>query len=186
MISTDRLILRRWKNEDLIPFASICAEPEVMQFMPKPLGKKESEAMIKRIEDHFEKQGFGLFALEKKDSKKFIGYTGFMIPGFEHFFTPCVEIGWRLDKSEWNKGYATEAAKACLQYGFNILGFDKIYSFTSTINFPSIRVMEKIGMEYESNFYHPALPAGHSLSEHVLYRINNPAHQLNLSPGTIR
>ncbi len=90
---------------------------------------------MKRINSHFEQHGFGLLAVEKLNTKEFIGYAGFMIPPFESFFTPCIEIGWRLKKEEWNKGYATEAAQACLKYGFDTLQFKTLYSFTAVIKF---------------------------------------------------
>jgi ribosomal-protein-alanine N-acetyltransferase len=105
------------------------------------------------------------------DNGQFIGYTGFAHPTFESHFTPCVEIGWRLSKENWNQGFATEAALACLHYGFKKLAFNEIYSFTATINLPSIKVMEKIGMKKQGEFEHPALAEGHKLKTHVLYKI---------------
>jgi RimJ/RimL family protein N-acetyltransferase len=146
-------------------------DDEVMQYFPSVLTDEETIAMINRIRAHFEKHGFGLFALEKLSSKEFIGYTGFMIPSFESSFTPCVEIGWRLRKEDWGKGYATEAAKACLHYGFEVLGFEKIYSFTATINSRSEKVMQSIGMVKEGEFDHPKIALDHPLCRHVLYTI---------------
>jgi RimJ/RimL family protein N-acetyltransferase len=147
----------------------MCADPETMAYMPKILSVEETKQMVARIEAHFLKHGFGLYAVEKKDTKTFIGYTGLMVPAFESFFTPCTEIGWRIRRTEWNQGYATEAAKACLDFGFKNLGLKKIYSFTSVHNLASERVMQKIGLKREGNFRHPSLPAGHFLTEHLLY-----------------
>ena len=171
IITTERLGLRRWTEDDYLPFAKMNKDSEVMQYFPSLLTDGETAAMVNRINLHFEKHGFGLFALEKLSTKEFIGYTGFMIPSFESFFTPCVEIGWRLRKGDWGKGYATEAAKTCLYYGFEKLGFEKIYSFTSTINLRSERVMQAIGMIKEGEFNHPKIALENPLCRHVLYSI---------------
>ncbi|MEP6464936.1 MAG: GNAT family N-acetyltransferase [Parafilimonas sp.] len=171
IITTERLGLRKWKDEDCIPFAEMNKDETVMEFFPAKLTDEETIAFINRINLYFEKKDFGLYAIDKLATKKFIGYTGFMIPSFESFFTPCIEIGWRLKKEEWNKGYATEAAKACLQYSFDILNFNKIYSFTSTINFRSEKVMQKIGMIKEGEFDHPKIALNNKLCRHVLYAI---------------
>ncbi|MEO8710489.1 MAG: GNAT family N-acetyltransferase [Parafilimonas sp.] len=171
IITTERLGLRKWKDEDCISFAAINKDEAVMEYFPTTLTDEETISMINRICLHFEKNGFGLYAIDKLATKQFIGYTGFMIPSFESFFTPCIEIGWRLKKEEWNKGYATEAAKACLQYGFETLGFNKIYSFTSTINLRSEKVMQKIGMIKEGEFDHPKIALNNKLCRHVLYAI---------------
>ena len=171
MIKTERLVLRKWMQADSIPFAEMNKDKEVMQYFPSVLSDEETAAMINRIGLHFEKYGFGLYALEKISTKEFIGYTGFMIPSFESFFTPCVEIGWRLRKEDWGKGYATEAAKACLHYGFETLGFEEIYSFTSKINLRSEKVMQAIGMIKEGEFDHPNISLNHSLCRHLLYKI---------------
>jgi len=169
VIETERLILRRWKNEDIPTFIELCADHKVMEFLSAPLTPTEAKITVKRILGHFKKHGFGLYAIEQKETKKFIGFTGFMIPNFEHFFTPCVEIGWRIKSTEWKKGFATEAATSCLRFGFSKLGFKKIHSFTSIHNLASERVMQKIGLHRKGTFFHPMLPSDHLLSEHVLY-----------------
>jgi RimJ/RimL family protein N-acetyltransferase len=129
--------------------------------------------MMARMEEHFEKHLFGLFAVEEKESGVFIGFTGLSIPRFESHFTPCVEIGWRLDKAYWGKGYATEAALSVLAAGFDRLGLEEIVSFTSLLNQRSIAVMERLKMTRNpsDDFEHPALPEGHPLRKHILYRI---------------
>lgn len=171
IISTERLGLRRWVESDIKPFIEINTDPDVMKYYPSVLSAEESIAMVDRIDDHFNKRKFGLFAVELKSTNQFIGYTGFSIPGFISFFTPCVEIGWRFNKNHWGKGYATEAANACLDYGFRNHDLQKVFSFTSVFNQKSIKVMERIGMKYQCEFNHPNLPDDHALSRHVLYEI---------------
>lgn len=172
VIKTSRLGLRRWKESDLVPFAELNMNPTVMKFMPKILTDEESNSMVERINAHFDKHGFGLWAVELLESKEFIGFIGFSIPRFEAEFTPCFEIGWRLSDEFWGKGYAPEGAKACLDYAFSNLGMTEIVSFTSVLNKPSIRVMEKIGMKYSGEFLHPSLDVDHPLCRHVLYKIS--------------
>jgi RimJ/RimL family protein N-acetyltransferase len=142
-----------------------------MKFFPKKLTGMETVEMIQRINRHFEKNNFGLFAVDNLLTGQFIGFSGFSIPKFETFFTPCVEIGWRFKKDSWGKGFATEAAKACLQYGFETLDFEKIVSFTSPLNVSSEKVMKKIGMVYLAEFDHPQIESNNKLCRHVLYQI---------------
>lgn len=123
------------------------------------------------MQKHFLENGFGLYVVENTITQEFLGYTGFMIANFEASFTPCVEIGWRFKKQYWGKGYATEAAKACLNYGFDTLGFDKIYSFTATPNIKSENVMKRIGMIKTGTFSHPKIDKEHILNLHVIYEI---------------
>lgn len=173
MIETPRLILRRWRPEDLEPYAALNADPEVMRYFPATLSLEETRANLKLIEEKFEKQGFSFFATELKSTGEMIGFVGLNIPGFEAHFTPCVEIGWRLARKHWGQGYATEGALASLRYGFETLGLGEIVSFTAVQNAPSRRVMEKIGMRQDpgGDFDHPRVPEGHPLRRHVLYRL---------------
>ena len=158
LITTPRLLLRQWQPSDVAPY-------------PKLLTEEETEAMVERIKTHFDKYGFGLFAVEHKGTKEFIGYTGFMVPAFESFFTPCIEIGWRYKKEVWGQGFATEAAIACLHYGFETLGFEKVFSFTAVINISSEKVMKRIGMAHIGYFDHPKVEKSSVLCRHVLYQI---------------
>jgi RimJ/RimL family protein N-acetyltransferase len=103
VIITERLGLRRWKDEDVIPFTAMNVDAEVMRYLPSTLNYDETVAMMSRIRSHFDQHGFGLFAIEDIAAKAFIGYIGFMIPLFTTYFTPCIEIGWRLERSLWNK-----------------------------------------------------------------------------------
>src|SRR3954468_14700039 len=157
IITTPRLHLRKWLPSDIPPFATMNQDATVMQYFPKTLTDEETLEMVTRINAHFEKHHFGLFAVEHRLTKEFIGYTGFAIPTFESFFTPCVEIGWRFKKEVWGQGFATEAAIACLIYGFDTLQFEKIVSFTSAVNMQSEKVMKRIGMTHIANFDHPKI-----------------------------
>jgi RimJ/RimL family protein N-acetyltransferase len=172
ILTTARLRLRDWRDSDLPAFARLNADPLVMAFMAKCLSREESDASVGRIREHFDRQGFGLWAVENIDGAEFIGFTGLSIPRFTASFTPCVEVGWRFAADQWGRGYATEAARACLAFGFDQLGLPEIVSFTTATNFRSRRVMERIGMTRDAanDFEHPSLPAGHPLRPHVLYR----------------
>lgn len=172
LIDTPRLCLRRWIESDYEQFIEMNKDEEVMAYFPRPLTAVETLAMINRINVSFESNGFGLFAVEYKETKQFLGFTGFSVPGFQSFFTPCVEIGWRFKKDSWGRGFATEAAKACLDYGFEKMAFRKIVSFTSVLNQRSERVMQRIGMKYVTEFDHPQIAAGSRLCKHVLYEIS--------------
>jgi RimJ/RimL family protein N-acetyltransferase len=170
---TDRLLLRRWRTEDRSPFAALNADPVVMEHFPSTLTRAESDAGVDRIEAHFARHGFGLWAVEIPGVAPFAGFIGLSIPAFEAHFTPWVEIGWRLARDYWGQGYATEGALAALSFGFGSLGLAEIVSFTTVGNTRSRRVMEKIGMGHSpsDDFDHPLLPGGHPLRRHVLYRI---------------
>ena len=172
IFESDRLGFRMWEESDKEPFSKMNANGEVMKYFPKTLEPKESDKFVHRIEEHFNDNGYGLWVVEIKDSKEFIGTIGFLIASFEAEFTPCVEIGWRLDNKYWNKGYATEGAKACLEYGFNELNFNRVYSFTAVINKPSENVMKKIGLKKIGEFSHPRVEEDSFLKPHVLYKID--------------
>ena len=176
VILTPRLVLRQWRQADREPFAALNADAGVMRYFSAPLAREQSDQMVDRILAHWDTHYFGLFALERRDSGEFLGYTGLNIPRFESAFTPCVEIGWRIAAAHWNQGLATEAAQAALQYGFETLHLAEIVSFTVPANLPSRRVMEKIGMREDTAgaFEHPGLPEFHPLRRHVLYRKSKP------------
>ena len=173
-IETQRLILRSWLESDLEPFIRMNSDSEVMRFFPNALAPAQTEQFYNDIVQEFSEYGYGLYATEEKDSGNFIGFIGFRRARFEADFCPCIEIGWRLDKKYWGKGYATEGAKACLAHGFVNLNFNKIYSFTSNSNHPSQRVMQKIGMQFEQYFDHPRVPHGNPLRPHICYCITKP------------
>src|SRR5260221_7745027 len=136
------------------------ADPRVMEFFPAPLSRQESDLLLGRIQAHFSRHGFGLFAAELRSAHVFIGFIGLSIPDFQAHFTPCVEIGWRLAAEHWNQGLATEGARRAAQYAFGSLGSTEIVSFTVPANLPSPRVMEKLGMTHDpiDDFADPTLP----------------------------
>ena len=179
-LQTSRLKLRQWKDSDLIAFAKLNADPEVMQFYPNKLEKDESDNMALKLKDLIAKRGWGFWAIEEIETKKFIGFVGLHEPTYDLPVTPCVEIGWRLAKEYWGNGYATEASNISLDFAFNKLNLDKVYSFTSGENIKSRAVMERIGMvNINKNFEHPIIPKGHALREHVLYQITQNEWQKN-------
>ena len=188
MLTTKRLRLRLWRDEDLPGFAALNSDPRVMQYMAKLLDRRESDASAERIKQHFVRHGFGLWAVELIGIADFIGFTGFSVPSFEAHFTPCVEIAWRLARDYWGFGYATEAAFAARDYGFAHLGFEQVVSFTVPANQRSRNVMERIGMTRspDDDFQHPLLPGGHPLRHHVLYRLARPAQRHEREESRIR
>lgn len=172
-LDTERLRLRRWRAADREPFAALNADPEVMEYFPDRLTREQSDRLLERIEADFERCGYGLWALETRADGEFIGFTGLSSVPFEAHFTPAVEVGWRLARSAWGRGYATEAAGAALAFGFDDVGLSEIVSFAVTGNARSRAVMERIGMEHDptGDFEHPSLPVRHPLRPHVLYRV---------------
>jgi len=178
MLETQRLILRDWQPSDIAPFAQMNADAQVMEYFPATLSWQESEALLERIKKHHQTYGFGLWATEERATGAFIGFIGLSVPTFQAHFTPTVEVGWRLARAFWGKGYATEGARKAIDYGFEVIGLTEIVSFTAQLNLRSIAVMKRLGMSYHEadDFDHPSLPSGHSLQRHVLYRlIANPA-----------
>jgi RimJ/RimL family protein N-acetyltransferase len=173
-LSTPRLLLRRWRETDRAPFAALNADPLVMECFPSRLTKAESDDLLAKIEAGFETRGYGLWALEVRATSEFVGFTGITIPSFTAHFTPAVEVGWRLARSAWGQGYATEAGLASVAFGFQDAGLDEIVSFTSAVNVRSRRVMERIGMTHDpaDDFDHPKLDESDRLRPHVLYRIS--------------
>ena len=150
------------------------ADERVMEHFPSTLDLAGSNSLVERIESDFDRLGFGLWAVDVPGVTPFVGFVGLDEPAFDAHFTPAVEIGWRLDHACWGQGYATEAAKAVLEVGFEDLHFDEIVSFTVPANVRSRRVMERIGMTHEpgDDFDHPRFAPGHRCCRHVLYRIS--------------
>ncbi len=158
---------------DREPFARLNANPRVMEFFPAVMDRAESDALVDRIEAHWASDGHGLWAVERGEDRAFLGFVGLAAPSFEAAFTPCVEVGWRFDPAAWGHGYATEAARAAVAFGFAELGLREIVSFTTVANVRSRAVMERLGMTRNpaDDFDHPNLAAGHPLRPHVLYRL---------------
>jgi RimJ/RimL family protein N-acetyltransferase len=180
-LETKYLILRSFQLTDLDAMASIDADPKVCEFLPALGTRDNTTAGIQRIMSHEQQKGYSLFAVELKATHEMIGWVGLITPSFEAHFTPAVEIGWRLASSHWNKGYATEGAKAVLDYAFNILGLEEVVSFTTEKKLASRRVMEKIGLQHnpKDDFNHPKL-SGHKLERHVLYRLKRTDYLMSV------
>ena len=172
-IETERLLLRRWQENDLNPFICMNKDPEVMSYFLNTLSIEQTLAFHERIQKEFSEYGYGLYAAEEKSGGDFIGFIGFHHADFKADFCPCLEIGWRLDKKYWGNGYATEGAEACLKHGFLNLKLPEIYSFTSVENKASQRIMQKIGLNIKQYFDHPNIPVGHFLRPHVCYYIKD-------------
>lgn len=168
---TERLRLRQWRAADLVPFAALNADPQVMEYLPDLLTRQASDELVQRIQTEIEQRGWGFWAVEVKGGAPFIGFAGLHVPAAALPFSPCVEIGWRLVAAHWGQGYATEAARGALRVGFELLELAEIVSFTTVNNRRSSRVMERIGMHYSGEFEHPGLSEGHPLRPHVLYRL---------------
>jgi RimJ/RimL family protein N-acetyltransferase len=172
-LSTPRLHLRQWHPDDRELFAHLNADPRVMEFFPSCLDRATSDAMAERLQSLIADRGWGFWALEIIGGAQFIGFVGLHIPTAELPFSPCVEVGWRLAFEHWGNGYATEAATAALQFGFETLNLPEIVSFTALQNDRSRSVMRKLNMRLDPNtFEHPSLPIGHALREHCLYRLS--------------
>jgi len=184
-LHTERLLLRGWRGEDRAPFARLNADPRVAEFLSAPLDRPESDAFVDRIVRHWADDGFGIWAVERTEDRSFLGFTGLSAPAFEARFTPAIEVGWRFAPDAWGHGYASEAARAAVRFGFEALELDEIVSFTVPANSRSRAVMERLGMirEPADDFDHPNLPEGHPIRRHVLYRLDRSAW-LATSPST--
>jgi RimJ/RimL family protein N-acetyltransferase len=171
-LRTARLELRQWRTDDLAPFASLNADSETMRFFPAALTREESDSLAGRAQLHLAERGWGLWAVEVIDSRRFIGFVGLAEPRFEAHFTPAVEVGWRLARDAWGHGYASEGGRAALAFAFDELGLEEVVSFTAVVNERSRRVMERLGMTHDpqDDFDHPSIPDG-PLRRHALYRI---------------
>lgn len=172
-LRTERLLMRRWRDADREPFARLNADPEVMRFFPTRLDRDASDAMVDRIEGLFERQGYGLWALELLETGQFLGFTGLNpmpdgVPG-----AGGMEVGWRLDRPAWGHGYATEAARAALGVAFQV-GLPELWSLTAVLNEPSQAVMRRLGMRPCAHFEHPRVPPESPLRAHILYHLPAP------------
>ena len=176
-LRTERLLMRRWRDADRRPFAAMNADPEVMRYFPAALDRAASDESVDRIEALFERQGFGLWALEEAATGRFLGFTGLNpmptgVPG-----AGGMEVGWRLAQHAWHRGYATEAAMAAVDVAFTGAGLAEVWSMTAVLNEPSQAVMRRLGMVLHANFDHPSVPVGHALRPHVVYRLQSPLPQ---------
>lgn len=176
-IETGRLILRRWREADKPAFAALNADPEVMRHFPGLLTAAASDTLADRIMARMAERGWGSFAVEVKGGEPFIGFVGPNVPSYAIPCGPCVEVGWRLARSAWGRGYATEAARAAIGFGFRQLGLAEIVAFTAAANDRSRRVMERLGMTRDpaDDFDHPMIEDGNPVRRHVLYRLGSSA-----------
>jgi RimJ/RimL family protein N-acetyltransferase len=176
-LRTPRLLLRGWRDEDADRYAVLNADRAVMEHFPSVLSREESDASMERIRAGFAERGWGFWVVEIPGETEFAGVLGLSAPRFAAHFTPCVEIGWRLDPRFWGKGYATEGARESMRFGFETLQLDEIVSMTVPGNVRSRAVMERLGMSRDpkEDFDHPLLLSGHPLQRHVLYRIQRGA-----------
>ncbi len=173
-LQTERLLLRSWRVDDLDDLASMNADPEVMQYFPACLDRDESAGLMTRNADHIGRHGFAWWALEVPGAATFAGAVALLMPRFEAHFTPCFEIGWRLPRAFWGRGYATEAAAAVVDFAFDRIELDDVVAFTASANERSRNVMTRLGMAHcpADDFGHPHLAVDHPLRHHVLYRLS--------------
>ncbi|MEP7281066.1 MAG: GNAT family N-acetyltransferase [Rubrivivax sp.] len=175
-LCTPRLRLRHWRDADRAPFAALNADPDVMRYFPVLGTRDGSDRLIDAWQTQLRERGWSNWAVERLDTTEFIGFVGLTVPGRVLPFTPCVEVGWRLGRSHWHQGFATEAAQAALDFGWRTARLDEIVSFTALGNAASIAVMRRLGMQRDEggDFDHPAVPQGSPLQRHCLYRIAAP------------
>ncbi len=172
-MDTERLIIREWEPRDHAPYAAIVADPHVRRYYLTTLSRRESDALLDRFVEIYQRNGFGNLAVERKSDGAMIGYVGIIPVNMPIRGNPPVEIGWLLGKQYWGHGYAPEAARAWIDHAFNTLGLSEIVAWTATSNLPSQRVMQKLGMtrDPQDDFLHPNVPDGHPLQPHYLYRL---------------
>jgi RimJ/RimL family protein N-acetyltransferase len=173
LFTSERLGFRNWIDDDIPKMTALNADPEVMKFFPALQDTAQTKGFIERMQRQYEDKGFCYFAVELLSTKEFIGFIGLSIPRFEAEFTPCVDMGWRLDKQYWGNGYASEGAKRCIEYGFEVLELENIVAICPEINKPSEGVMKKIGMKKKFHFKHPLLLDNERLKNCLLYEITN-------------
>ena len=170
--NTERLAFRVWQDGHCASFAAMNSDPEIMRFFPALLSAEQSNAGIDVWRQQFEERGWSNWAVERFGTGEFLGFIGLTVPRRVLPFSPCVEVGWRLKRSAWGQGFATEGAKACLRVGFQQLNLEEVVSFTTLTNRPSVKVMERIGLvNAKEDFEHPAVPEGHPLRPHCLYKV---------------
>jgi len=174
LFTSERLGFRNWLESDLEKMYEMSSDPEVMEYFPAIQTRKQTSDFIQRMQNQFKKNGFCYFAVEKLEDQAFIGFIGLAETSFQAFFTPCIDMGWRLHKSSWYQGYATEGAKRCLDYAFEVLGLSSVMAIAPEINLKSQRVMEKAGMKKVLSFKYPLLKDDSRLEDCVLYEIQRP------------
>ncbi|WP_224999990.1 GNAT family N-acetyltransferase [Cesiribacter sp. SM1] len=183
LFTSQRLGFRNWRQADLQPMAALNADPEVMAYFPGTASEEETYRFIERMQQQYAERGFCYFAVDKLEDGEFIGFIGLSEQNYQAYFTPCTDIGWRLKKSAWGQGFATEGAKACLDYTFSRLGLEKVYAVAPLVNTPSENVMKKIGMQPLKTFMHPLLLQDERLRECMVYMIDK--HRYHNAPAPL-
>lgn len=173
-IETPRLILRQWRDADLDTWAEMNADPRVMEFFTGLLDRASSDEVASKMRARIDRDGYGLWAVEIKETGSFAGLIGLNEMAADIPVTPKREVGWRLAFDAWGHGYATEGARAALRFAFDKLGWPEVVAVTAVINKRSQRVMERLGMirDPAADFEHPRVPEGNPLRRHVLFRIH--------------
>lgn len=171
IIETERLLLRNWSKSDEEPFSKMNSDPEVMKFFPSILTKDESDGLIQRIKIKQEEFGFCYFAAVEKETNDFLGFIGYMYQDYPFKYTPFIDIGWRLKKEAWGKGYATEGAAASIEHARN-QGLSEIYSVAVHKNHASFNVMKKIGMKEIDTIDHPKISKESGLNPCKIYHLH--------------
>lgn len=184
VLRTHRLVLRPWRDDDREPFAALNADPEVMAHLMAPLSREASDAMIERMRLHVARRGFGVWAVEERATRAFVGMIGLTVPSFEAPFLPAVEVLWRFGRPYWGQGLAFEAASEVLACAFGRLGLPQVLAFTTPANERSWRLMERLGMVQVGTFDHPNVPEGHASRPHLRFAINAPAAVIQVAPTT--
>ncbi|MBK8850293.1 MAG: GNAT family N-acetyltransferase [Saprospiraceae bacterium] len=174
IFTSERLGFRNWQEEDITTMTEINNDPDVMAFFPGLLNEEQTTAFVQRMMAQYENKGFCYFAVDELATGNFIGFIGLSEQSYEAAFTPCVDIGWRLHSISWNRGFASEGAKRCLEYAFNELRLDEIYAIAPKINIKSEKIMQKIGMQKQYEFDHPFLADNTLLKKCNLYKISRP------------
>ncbi|MES2704015.1 MAG: GNAT family N-acetyltransferase [Bacteroidota bacterium] len=175
--TSHRLGFRNWQHADLAPMAAMNADPAVMEFFPGTQTEEQTAEFIQRMQDQYAATGYCYYAVDTLIDNNFIGFIGLSDKTFDADFTPCVDIGWRLGTHAWHKGYATEGAHRCLEYGFNELGLAEIVAMAPQVNLRSIHIMHKLGMSKRCDFAHPLLPSDARLRQCVLYGVSRDVHR---------
>ncbi|MBI3235834.1 MAG: GNAT family N-acetyltransferase [Bacteroidetes bacterium] len=171
IFTSDRLGFRNWHEEDVPKMAEISSNVEVMEFFPALATAEQTASFILKSQQLFAEKGYCYFAVDILETKEFIGFIGLNDVTYEASFAPCVDIGWRLHKKFWGKGYATEGAKRCLEYAFDQLKLSSVVATAPQINIRSIHVMQKLGMMPLTEFKHPRLSGDTRLEDCICYQI---------------
>lgn len=184
-LETARVVLRQWRSEDYAEFASMNADPDVMRYFPSLLSRAESDTLTKKFDNLIAEKGWGFWVAQRKSDGAFIGLVG-LNQADDLPFASCIEVGWRLAKPYWGKGYATETAAASLHFAFSVLEQDRVAAFTTLANSRSREVMSRLGMEDRlENFLHPRVSESTGLKEHVYYEISRKIFYRNFQEDSV-